>query len=160
MWPCSGSDLLRDFWTYLGGAGGGCESQESCSIHTFLSHASLSDRVLYPTVTANTPITKRASGSLGMNRSPGFHALKDPQLPLKVESVPKRLDSGGVRSWVLFLGSTQPSLQMQSPCVSTTFEDLLPTPYPALVPPGLNRNLAALLRKPSFLQIDGFSLDP
>lgn len=58
------------------------------------------------------------------------------------------------------LGAVQPSLQMQSPGASPSFEDLLPTPYPALVPPGLRQNLAFLPRNLSFLQIDGFYLDP
>ena len=97
-------------------------------------------------------------GACGWSESPCFHSLKDSQLSPKVTSVPKRV--GEQEGWMLFPGSTWPCLQRQSPCASTSFEHLLPTPYPASVPPGLSQNSASFPRNPSFLQIDGFCLDP
>lgn len=94
-------------------------------------------------------------GACGWSKSPCFHALKDAQLSPKVTSVPKR--TGEQEGWMLFPGSTQPSVQMQSPCASTSLEHLLPAPYPAPIPPGPSQNLASFPRNPSFLQIDVLS---
>lgn len=107
-------------------------------------------------LTANTPSTYRASRVLGDEQESWLPCPKG--APASSERQISSQESGQWGNEEL--GAVQPSLQMQSPGASPSFEDLLLTPYPALVPPGLRQNLAFLPRNPSFLQIDGFYLDP